>query len=108
MKEIISWIIFLIHIGIIAFVSLTPFIGSDLFVLVNLIFIAGIMIHWYLNNDVCALTVLESYFRGLPMGETFFGRIFGPVYTIGVESTICWTTLMVLVAVSTKRLLSKV
>jgi hypothetical protein len=39
------------------------------------------------------------------MTETFFGQIFGPIYSIGAESNAMWATLVLLIAVSTKRVL---
>ena len=64
--NIVANIIKLIHILIIAFVFICPFIRKchisiDL---IYLMFIPFILIHWVFNNDDCALTVLENYFRG--------------------------------------------
>lgn len=93
-----------IHFIIVGIVFLTPFFGTFEMVLINMFFIVGIMFHWYMNNDMCALTLVESKLRGLPMTETFFGRIFGPVYSVGVESTFCWTLLVILLLVSIWRI----
>lgn len=98
-------LIFLLHILIFLFVVLVPFIGSPLLVLLNLIFMIGILFHWVLGSDVCALTVLESYIRGQPMTETFFGRLFGPMYRIDFKTS--KLILMCLIIFSILKLMTK-
>jgi len=96
-------LIFLLHILIFLFVVLVPFIGPPLLILLNLIFMIGILFHWMLGSDVCALTVLESYLRGEPMTETFFGRLFGPMYRIDFKTS--KVLLLLLILLSIKKLL---
>lgn len=40
------------------------------------------MVHWYLNDDTCALTYLESYITGSPLTDTFIGRLISPIYLV--------------------------
>ena len=101
MRNILADIISFIHAWILSFVILVPFIGEIYFVLVNLMFMFGIMFHWYLNSNICALTLLEKALRGVAEdGETFFGQIFGKVYSIGNDSPIYWYGIILLVIVS--------
>ena len=41
--------------------------------------------HWILNNDACALTLLEQKLRGVEKSESFVQSVVGPVY--GVSNT---------------------
>jgi len=42
-----------------------------------------IMLHWLMNNNVCALTTLEAKLRGVEdTGETFIGKFVNPVYEL--------------------------
>jgi len=102
--SILADIIFLLHILIFLFVVLVPFFGSPLLILLNLIFMIGILFHWILGSDVCALTVLESHLRGQPMTETFFGRLFGPMYRIDFKTS--KILLLILILISIKKLLT--
>jgi len=102
--SILADIIFLLHILIFLFVVLVPFFGSPLLILLNLIFMIGILFHWILGSDVCALTVIESHLRGQPMTETFFGRLFGPMYRIDFKTS--KILLLILILISIKKLLT--
>lgn len=99
--EIVSFI----HGWIFSFVTIVPFIGEFDLVFLNLVFMFGIMIHWYLNNNICALTLLEKIIRGTQDDDqTFFGQIFGKVYSIGKDSHLYWIGISILVTVSIVRL----
>lgn len=94
-------LIFFIHILIFLFVVCVPFVGSDILVLMNLVFMIGILVHWICNNNICVLTVIEKAIRGIPNDtETFFGRIFGGVYGFGKDSKITWWVLCFLILLS--------
>lgn len=95
--ELISFI----HAWILSFVCIVPFIGEVLFVVLNLVFMFGIMVHWYFNSNVCALTLLEKTLRGVSEdSQTFFGQIFGKVYSVSNDSPIYWYGIIFLVIVS--------
>lgn len=99
--NIVADIIFILHILIFLFVLFVPFIGSDYLVLLNLVFMIGILIHWICNNNICVLTVIEKSIRGTPHDtQTFFGKLFGGVYTIGKDSKISWWVLSFLILLS--------
>lgn len=50
----------ILHIIIIGYVVLTPFIGSQLLMNTHLVFVPGMMLHWYTNDNKCFLTNLEN------------------------------------------------
>lgn len=99
--ELIANLIFMLHVLIFLFVVTVPFIGSDMLVLLNLVFMLGILVHWICNNNICVLTVIEKHIRGTPDDtQTFFGKLFGGVYTFGKDSKISWWILSFLILLS--------
>ena len=53
----------LTHISFILFVIITPFIGSNYFLLLHCIFIPFMVAHWLLNDNTCFLTLVERNIR---------------------------------------------
>jgi hypothetical protein len=99
--EFIANLIFILHVLIFLFVVTVPFIGPDMLVLMNLVFMLGILVHWICNNNICVLTVIEKSIRGTPHDDqTFFGKLFGGVYTFGKDSRISWWILCFLILFS--------
>jgi hypothetical protein len=97
-------LIWILHMVLICFVVLVPFIGHPGLVLINLIFMIGIAFHWILNNNVCCLTEFESFLRGIDdRSETFFGKLIGPVYGLN-NSWSQWIGLLFLITVSVLKL----
>lgn len=58
-KYILFQLITFLHILFVMFVILTPFIGSNYFLLLHIIIIPFIMFHWILNDNSCFLTLVE-------------------------------------------------
>ena len=99
-------LIWLIHMALISFIALVPFIGSIPLVLIDLVLMLGVAGHWLLNSNVCCLTELELFLRGLTdRSETFFGRLVGPVYGLNNNSS-QWVGLLFLIGVCIWRLLN--
>lgn len=98
-------IIFLVHILILVFLLLAPFSTNHRILLVELVFITGIIIHWLFNNSECCLTILEKHLRNEPDdSKTMFGRIFGTVYTFGKDKLISQWGLYVLFLITLYRI----
>ena len=98
-------LIWLIHMILICFVVLVPFVGPLHFVLLDLVLMIGIAGHWLLNSNVCCLTELECLLRGITdRSESFFERLVGPVYGLNNCSS-QWIGLIFLVCVCVWRLL---
>lgn len=81
-NNFIANIIWLIHFIIVMFVLTAPFINIPAILILHITFSISLLSHWVANSDVCSLTILESYFRGIPCKETFMNGIVGPMYTI--------------------------
>jgi hypothetical protein len=76
-------IIAFFHLLFIIFIATTPFVTDNPFMLLYYCFILFfVMIHWYLNDDTCVLTLLEAKLRGKKDTETFMGRLIKPIYNI--------------------------
>lgn len=88
------------HMVVIAYVILGPYLGlldetTDRTVLENqfhftlgdVLYITvtfGLLTHWFLNSDMCILTVMENKLRGRSIAADggFIQRIVGPLYVI--------------------------
>lgn len=82
-------------------IPLTPKLGQETYILHMMIGIV-LMLHWMMNNDVCVLSLAESYARGVPLNDSFIHRIVSPVYQISNESIslICWILTPILIGLS--------
>jgi hypothetical protein len=75
-------LIFYIHVGLIIIGILIPFFGNQNLLEMYSLLIPFLFYHWAVNNDTCALTILEQYFTETPKEKTFMQRLIGPVYNI--------------------------
>lgn len=83
--EIKLKIIFICHLILVIFVTLTPFTNSNYFLFIHSIIIPFIMMHWVTNNDMCALTLAEKEIRkrlnkNSTNSDCFTCKIIEPVY----------------------------
>jgi hypothetical protein len=76
----------LLHIIFLLFVIVTPFTNSNYFMLLHSIFIPFLLLHWALNDNTCALTIVERYTRKQLYGTAYEDddcitcRLIEPVY----------------------------
>lgn len=86
MNQVFLIIIILLHITFILFVVLTPFIGDERLLILHIITIPFMMAHWYVNDNTCALTLLENHIRYKLNGkmpdnnDMFMYRLIAPIY----------------------------
>lgn len=69
MNEFILNIIILFHFLFIVFVLVTPFIGSNAFLILHITIIPFVIFHWILNNNTCSLTIAERFLRSKLYGQ---------------------------------------
>jgi len=55
-------------------------VGDEYFLSMHAVTIPFVMLHWYTNQTVCALTEMEKLVSGNKEEDTFFGQIFVPIY----------------------------
>lgn len=96
-----------LHVLIVAFVVLTPFLSKDPFLdAVHIASTLGLMFHWAMNSNMCALSALEGYLRNMPLEHSFIHRIVAPIYDLSKhqESRVIWITTLALCAASVRKL----
>jgi len=76
----LSLIVNIVHLTLILFIVLTPFVGGLHALIIHIASTISILFHWSVNNDVCCLTLLENRLRGTDSGESFMHSIVSPVY----------------------------
>ena len=102
--EALADFIFGLHVLLFLFVVITPFIGSPDLILIDLMLMVSVYFHWILRDNTCVLTVIEKTLRGTPDDkQTFFGQLFGQMYTFGRDSKVTWAAIMVLILVASYR-----
>jgi hypothetical protein len=106
-------VISLIHIMIIVYVVVVPFLPNTyielpFLLLTHLALCGSMMVHWWLNNDTCCLTVAESWLRGIEMEDSFMHRLVSPVYTVDKSSMglYTWVFTYILMGISLVRVYS--
>ena len=86
MNALFLYFVTIIHVLFILFVILTPFTNSNYLLFLHVIMIPFVMLHWVLNENTCALTLLEKNIREQLYGKTpdsyecFTARIIEPIY----------------------------
>lgn len=86
MNPILNTIIALLHILYVSFVVITPFYGTSYFLLIHSIIIPFMMMHWIMNDNTCALTIMEKKLRETMSGgavnksDCFMSNLIEPIY----------------------------
>lgn len=78
--QVASVFISILHVLFVLWMLLTPFFGGLDQLLLYCIIVPFLVAHWLLNNDQCALTLLEQWLRGVELHESFIHKIVSPVY----------------------------
>jgi hypothetical protein len=75
-------IISILHTALVVYLLSVPFLSDSVDILLLHVAILGsIIFHWALNNDVCALTLLEQQmYPETKKDQLFVQRFVGPVY----------------------------
>jgi hypothetical protein len=118
MYKALLYLFNIIHILIVLFVVLIPFVGSNWFLMMHAIIVPFIMLHWITNNNTCALTIFEYYLREVITGkpvdrsQCFAARLIDPVYDFHKDSkdispTVLYTSVSFFLSVSIGRLIYK-
>ncbi len=63
-------ILTLIHSLIIVFVLITPFFGSNYFLVLHSFVVPFIVMHWLVNQSICSLTLTEKIMRKKLFGDS--------------------------------------
>ncbi len=117
MYKPLLYLINVIHICIVLFVVIIPFLNSNYFLLLHAIVVPFILLHWVTNNNTCALTIAEYYIRELATGkpvdksQSFMAQLIEPVYDFKKnnqdDSTLLYIVTTALVTLSIGKLIRK-
>lgn len=85
MNQLTLTLIQVLHIFYISFVVITPFTENTQLLILHSFVIPFMMLHWGLNDNTCALTILEKSARKQLYGsvdekDCFTCRLINPVY----------------------------
>ena len=117
MNELCLQMIRLIHILVILFIVIVPFMSSTYLLLLYVIIVPFIMIHWILNDNTCILTIIEKNIRQQVYGtqpkkeECFTCQLIEPIYDFNKNyqsmSTAIYVITIVLWLIAVYKLYSK-
>lgn len=80
-------VISLVHKGFILYM-LVGWISGDIYAnLFYMMCIVSMKAHWYMNDDTCALTIMEQMVTGVKKEESFINQIVNPIYKISDKDT---------------------
>lgn len=81
-KSFWASVVRILHTLFIMFILVAPFLNYELFLSYHFIIVPFLWLHWWTNNDICALTMLESSLTGQKSDHTFMGSLIKPIYNI--------------------------
>ncbi len=85
-NDSILFLITVLHVMVILFVVCSPFSNSNYLLIMHIIIIPFILLHWYLNNNTCSLTVMEKFVKDKTEGQDtnkedcFTYKFIAPIY----------------------------
>jgi hypothetical protein len=85
-NDSILFLISVLHVMVILFVVCSPFSNSNYLLLMHIIIIPFIILHWYLNNNTCSLTLMEQIIKDKTAGQNtnkedcFSYKFIAPIY----------------------------
>jgi len=84
---LLAGLVRLIHLAIVIFIVVSPFMKKRNWMVdvLHVVSVITLVAHWYMDEDTCFLTYLESALRGIPVQESFVYSIVSPVYKISDE-----------------------
>lgn len=86
MNKLALYFILLLHLLVVLFIVIVPFLNNNYLLFVHSIVVPFIMLHWYFNNNECCLTDVEKTLRKKingfkPVNEDCFTcRLIHPIY----------------------------
>lgn len=79
----VSNVIFFIHVVIMIAGFVVPFTSNPILLRQYSLVIPFLMFHWSINDDTCALTIMEQYARGeMDKKKTFTGQVMNKIYIL--------------------------
>lgn len=110
-RMVVAWLIRAVHLVFVLAITATPFVTKRIeLLLLHFVFVVGMMLHWYLNENTCVLTLLEAAVRGVPSDKTFVFSIVAPIYdfplSMSQQRSAIWGVSICLALKSLKQILA--
>ena len=102
----VCWVL---HLLFVLWVLVVPFTSSEPMLVLHLMVMPFLWLHWLVNDDTCALTLMERHLRGVSAEESFFHNLVSPVYKIrdGDLRSLCWLLSVLLWLVTLSKVLRR-
>lgn len=86
-------IVSLLRTCLVVYIIVLPIVSSSLdWIFLHIAILMSILFHWRMNNDVCALTLMEQQlFPDTHKQDLFMQRLVGPVYNVQSRDIHCLT-----------------
>jgi hypothetical protein len=99
---VLANLIYIFHIIVILFVLFAPFYDIPAILILHIIFSICLLIHWYYNNNICSLSVMESNLRGIDYTKSFSHQFISPIYDISDTElgNFCYNAVIILCLIS--------
>ncbi len=89
-----------IHMLLLIYIIFGPFLIMNRSLLqLYIVSVISILIHWYFNNNVCVLTMVEKYLTNDYSDSTFISSIISPVYKKRGLNETCLTYILLFIAI---------
>ena len=107
--EVLAWLVWAVHVAVVVFFIWAPFSNSTEAQILAAFALPCIFLHWTIGadkgGDVCCLSVLESWLRGIPREHSFMHGLVAPIYTLppGQAGNLTWAAALTLWGVAVGR-----
>ncbi len=109
MNALLATLVWALHVAFVVWAVAAPFTNSAAMLVLHLITMPFLWLHWLVNDDTCALTLLERRLRGVECDDSFFHRLVSPVYKISDANVrlVAWAASVGLWLLTLKKVLAR-
>ena len=87
----LAWLVWALHVAFLGFMMWAPVSGNKLALVAHVLVTPFVWVHWVLNDDTCALTLLEKRVRGCDDASSFMYNLVSPVYKVRDADMRAWS-----------------
>lgn len=108
-NKFLANVCWLLHALFLLWVVVVPFTNNEPMLVLHLIIMPFLWFHWLLNDDTCALTLMERHLRGVDHEDSFFHSLVSPVYKIRDKDArvVSWVVSVLLWLVTVSKVLRR-
>ena len=108
-NKVLANVCWVLHMLFLLWVLIVPFTNNEPMLVLHLIVMPFLWFHWWLNDDTCALTLMERHLRGVESEESFFHSLVSPVYKIKDKDlrTVSWVLSVALWLITVSKVLKR-